>query len=109
MGIWPTFGWKISLAPRWPSTPVGMCALQGACVPPGWETPAGNLSLQPEALGAVQEVTKGLKHSEKRISLEIQRAAPLSANDGETPPPGGNYSRAVEGNDPWREARMGWS
>ncbi len=32
-------------------------------------------SLQPEALGAVQEVTNGLKHSEKRISLEIQRAA----------------------------------
>ena len=28
--------------------------------------PAGKLSLQPEALGADQEATNGLKHSEKR-------------------------------------------
>ena len=28
--------------------------------------PPGELSLQPEALGAVQEVTNGLKHFEKR-------------------------------------------
>ena len=28
--------------------------------------PPGELSLQPEALGAVQEVTSGLKHFEKR-------------------------------------------
>ncbi len=30
------------------------------------ETQAGELSLQPEALGADQEATNGLKHSEKR-------------------------------------------
>jgi hypothetical protein len=30
------------------------------------ETQAGKLSLQPEALGADQEATNGLKHSEKR-------------------------------------------
>jgi hypothetical protein len=30
------------------------------------ETRAGKLSLQPEALGAGQEATNGLKHPEKR-------------------------------------------
>ena len=30
------------------------------------ETQAGKLSLQPEALGADQEATNGLKHPEKR-------------------------------------------
>jgi len=32
---------------------------------------AGKLSLQPEALGADQEATNGLKHSEKRPLLEV--------------------------------------
>jgi len=33
--------------------------------------PAGKLSLQPEALGAVQEETNGLKHFEKRPPWEV--------------------------------------
>jgi len=32
---------------------------------------AGKLSLQPEALGADQEATNDLKHSEKRPLLEV--------------------------------------
>ena len=35
------------------------------------QDPAGKLSLQPEALGAAQEVTNGLKHFEKRPLMEV--------------------------------------
>jgi len=41
---------------------------QGALFSPV-ETRAGKLSLQPEALGAGQEATNGLKHFEKRPLL----------------------------------------
>jgi hypothetical protein len=44
---------------------VGMCALARCTALPG-ENPGRQLSLQPEALGAGQEATNGLKHSEKR-------------------------------------------
>ena len=42
-----------------------VCALEGALLSPV-EIRAGKLSLQPEALGAGQEATNGLKHFEKR-------------------------------------------
>ncbi len=38
------------------------------------ETRAGKLSLQPEALGAGQEATNGLKHFEKKGPVGGQRA-----------------------------------
>jgi hypothetical protein len=50
------------------------------CVPckgtlnPRVEIPTGNVSSQPEALGAVQEETNGLKHSKKRLLLGSQQA-----------------------------------
>ena len=43
---------------------------QGALFSPG-KVRAGKLSLQPEALGADQEATNGLKHSEKRPLVEV--------------------------------------
>jgi hypothetical protein len=59
---------------------VVMCAVKGAFFA-RVRYPAGKLSLQPEALGAAQEVTNGLKHFEKRPPWEVsvprgpQRAA----------------------------------
>jgi hypothetical protein len=47
-----------------------VCLEQGALFSPV-EDRAGKLSLQPEALGADQEATNGLKHSEKRPLLGV--------------------------------------
>ncbi len=41
--------------------------------------PPGELLLQPEALGADQEVTNGLKHSEKRPFMEGQQSVRAAA------------------------------
>jgi hypothetical protein len=49
---------------------VGMCAVKGAFFA-RVRYPTGKLSLQPEALGAAQEVTNGLKHFEKRPPWEV--------------------------------------
>ena len=57
-----------------PGVATGLMALSAAlvCVPckgallSPVKTRAGKLSLQPEALGAGQEATNGLKHPEKR-------------------------------------------
>jgi len=49
---------------------VGVCAVKGAFFA-RVRYPTGKLSLQPEALGAAQEVTNGLKHFEKRPPWEV--------------------------------------
>ncbi len=64
--LWPPAG---------PQRPLVCVPCKAHASPRGGKPRPAKLSLQPEALGAVQEVTNGLKHSEKRISLEIQRAA----------------------------------
>ena len=54
-----------------PLSAISFCApCQGALFSPG-KVRAGKLSLQPEALGADQEATNGLKHSEKRPLVEV--------------------------------------
>ena len=52
-------------SPLMPSSGFSCVPWQGA-LPSLVEIQAGELSLQPEALGADQEVTNGLKHPEKK-------------------------------------------
>ena len=53
-------------SPFTPSSGFSCVPWQGA-LPSLVEIQAGELSLQPEALGADQEVTNGLKHPEKKV------------------------------------------
>jgi hypothetical protein len=65
---------------------VVMCALQGESAS-RVRVPAGQLSFQPEALGAFQEVTNGLKHSEKSLSWRgsVSRGPQRVANTEQAP------------------------
>jgi hypothetical protein len=85
---------------NWPKIP-SLCVPCKGALSQRVRIPSGELLLQPEALGAGQEVTNGLKHSEKRPFLRVsdpcgpQRAAnveqaskyrtwvPTHHNDGE--------------------------